>query len=83
MNRSSMWGLAPNGMSQSAIGIQIKEPLVAGWSFVAQLEAGFDPSIFGRPNFSAQEVHRRLYFRILSLANVRQKDGDPDQASGR
>jgi predicted porin len=43
MNRSAMWGLAPSGLSQSNIGLQIKEPLAAGWSFVAQLEAGFDP----------------------------------------
>jgi predicted porin len=27
----------------SNLGIQIKEPLSAGWSFVAQLEGGFDP----------------------------------------
>jgi predicted porin len=27
----------------SNIGIQIKEPLGAGWSFVGQLEAGFNP----------------------------------------
>ena len=43
MNRTAMWGLAPNGLSQSNIGVQIKEPLGQGWSFVAQLEAGFDP----------------------------------------
>ena len=43
MNRSAMWTIAPNGLSQSAIGIQIREPLGAGWSFVGQLEAGFDP----------------------------------------
>ena len=43
MNRTAMWGLAPNGLSQSSIGVQIKEPLGADWSFVAQLEAGFDP----------------------------------------
>lgn len=43
MNRTAMWGLAPNGLSQSNIGVQIKEPLAPGWSFIAQLEAGFDP----------------------------------------
>jgi predicted porin len=36
-------GLAPSGLSQSNIGVQIKEPLGQGWSFVGQLEAGFDP----------------------------------------
>jgi hypothetical protein len=43
MNRTPMWGLAPNGLSQSNVGVQMKEPLSPGWSFVAQLEAGFDP----------------------------------------
>jgi predicted porin len=43
MNRMSIWTLSPNGLSQSNIGIQIKEPLAPGWSFVAQLEGGFDP----------------------------------------
>jgi predicted porin len=43
MNRSQMWTLAPNGMSQSNIGIQVKETFAPGWAFVGQLEAGFDP----------------------------------------
>ena len=43
MNRVTMWGLAPNGLSQSNIGIEGNEPFAAGWSFVFQLEAGFDP----------------------------------------
>jgi predicted porin len=34
---------APNGLSASNIGFQIKEPLGAGWSFVGQVEAGFNP----------------------------------------
>jgi predicted porin len=43
MNRQAMWGWAPNGLSQSNIGIQITEPLVYGWKFIGQLDAGFDP----------------------------------------
>src|SRR6202050_97220 len=43
MNRSAMWTLAPNALSRSSIGVQIKEPLAPGWAFVADLEAGFDP----------------------------------------
>ena len=43
MNRKPMWGLAPNGMSQSNIGIKANEPIGAGWSFVFDLQAGFDP----------------------------------------
>ena len=43
MNRQAMWGLAPNGLSQSNIGIKGKEQIAPGWDFIFQLEAGFDP----------------------------------------
>ena len=43
MNRSPMWSLAPNAMSQSNIGIKGTLPLEAGFSFVFALEAGFNP----------------------------------------
>jgi predicted porin len=43
MNRQSMFGWGPNGLSQSNIGIQVTEPLGAGWKFVGQIDAGFDP----------------------------------------
>ena len=43
MNRKSMFGWAPNGLSQSNLGIQILEPLGAGWKFVGQYDFGFDP----------------------------------------
>src|SRR6201996_5441178 len=41
--RASLWGLAPNGLSQSTIGIKANEPLGGGWSFLFALDAGFDP----------------------------------------
>jgi predicted porin len=37
------WLASDNNLSPSAIGVQVKEPLGAGWSFVGQLEAGFRP----------------------------------------
>jgi predicted porin len=44
MNRQAMWGLAPNALSQSNVGVQITEPLGgAGWKFVGQFDFGFDP----------------------------------------
>jgi predicted porin len=43
MNRQAMWGWAPNGLSQSNVGVQITEPLGAGWKFVGQYDFGFDP----------------------------------------
>jgi predicted porin len=46
MNRQAMWGLAPNGLSQSNIGLQVVEPIAGGWKFVGQYDAGFDPYSF-------------------------------------
>ncbi len=43
MNRQSMFGWGPNGLSQSNIGLQITEPLGGGWKFVGQYDFGFDP----------------------------------------
>jgi predicted porin len=43
MNFGGKWLKSANGLSQSNVGVQIKEPLGAGWSFVGQLETAFDP----------------------------------------
>jgi predicted porin len=43
MNLGGKWLPSQNALSGSNIGAQIKEPLGAGWSFVGQLEAGFNP----------------------------------------
>jgi predicted porin len=37
------WSLAPNGLTNSNIGIKGNEPLAPGWAFVFDVEAGFDP----------------------------------------
>jgi predicted porin len=43
VNNGGKWLASPNALSASNIGFQIKEPLGAGWSFVGQVEAAFDP----------------------------------------
>jgi len=43
MSNGPKFLLAPNGLSASNVGFQIKEPLGAGWSFVGQVETGFNP----------------------------------------
>jgi predicted porin len=40
------WLLAPNGLTQSNAGFQIKEMLGGGWSFIGQVETGFNPINF-------------------------------------
>jgi predicted porin len=42
-SRGPRWDLAPNGLSNSNIGIKGKEPLAQGWDFIFDLQAGFDP----------------------------------------
>src|ERR1700731_2420217 len=42
-SRGPRWDLAPNGLSNSNIGIKGKEPLAEGWDFIFDLQAGFDP----------------------------------------
>jgi rubredoxin len=39
----ALFGLAPNALSQSNIGIKGNEPFAPGWAFVFDLQAGFDP----------------------------------------
>ena len=43
-NRQAGLGLAPNGLSQSVVGVDIKEPIApGGWAFVGRGELAFDP----------------------------------------
>jgi predicted porin len=42
-SKGPRWDLAPNGLTNSNIGIKGKEPLAAGWDFIFDLQAGFDP----------------------------------------
>jgi predicted porin len=43
MNRSPMWTLAPNALSNSTIGIKGTEPIGGNFSFVFAADTGFDP----------------------------------------
>src|ERR1700704_7175299 len=42
-NRSPIWSLAPNALSNSTIGIKGTEPIGGSFSVVFALDAGFDP----------------------------------------
>jgi predicted porin len=45
-NRSPMWGLAPNALSNSLIGIKGTEPIGGNFNVVFAWDAGFDPYSF-------------------------------------
>jgi hypothetical protein len=46
----SLWSQAPNGLQNSGIGIKGDEQFAPGWSFIFDLEAGFDPYSFRLSN---------------------------------
>jgi predicted porin len=50
MNRSPLWGLAPNALSQSTIGIKATEPIGGNLSFIFAVDAGLDPYSFRLSN---------------------------------
>ncbi len=58
-SRQSEWVLSPDALSQSFVGVQIKEPLGAGWSFIGQLETAFNPFSFDIPNVPETLVQNR------------------------
>jgi predicted porin len=61
--------LAPNGLSQSNVGFQIREPLGAGWSFVGQVETGFDPMTFTVANSVGSIANNKGVPLALQTAN--------------
>ena len=42
-SKNAHWGIAANGLSQSNIGIKGNEQFAPGWTFIFDVEAGFDP----------------------------------------
>jgi predicted porin len=77
MNRSAMWGLAPNGLSQSNIGIKGKEQIAPGLDFIFQLEAGFDPYSLQFAN-SPQSLFENRGLPV----NQQSTNGDSSRAGG-
>ena len=47
---NARWQLAPNGLSQSNIGIKIKEQLAPDWFVIGDVNTGFDPYTFRLAN---------------------------------
>jgi predicted porin len=42
-SNKAQWLLTPGGISQSQVGVKIKEPIGFGWSVVGEVATGFDP----------------------------------------
>ena len=49
-NKNAMWLGTPNGLTQSFIGVKVKEQMAPDWFFVGDLTFGFDPETFSAAN---------------------------------
>jgi predicted porin len=74
-SRMPITALMTSALSQSNVGIQVKEPLGAGWSFVGQLESALNANSFNFANNPASmhtDIGRTLGTAIMG------SDGSPN-----
>ena len=75
MNREAMWGLAPNGLSQSSIGVRGFEPITPDVAFIFDWNAGFDPYSLRFANSPGSEVAN-----LGTPINLQTTNGDSSRA---
>ena len=56
------YSIAPNGLTQSNVGVKINEPIAGDWSFVGRAEIGFDPYTLQLANSPGSLVQNNAYF---------------------
>jgi hypothetical protein len=69
----AIWNPAPNGLSQSFIGIKGKEQFAPGWSFIFDLQAGFDPyslQLANGPNPNLRTTASRPLYKAQTAIRV-------------
>ena len=42
-NNGGRWQLVPNGLSQTNVGVKIKEQIAPNWYFIGDVDTAFDP----------------------------------------
>ena len=83
--RPNIWLPSPNALSQSNIGVKIKEDFAPGWSIVGQVETGYDPYSLDLANgVGAQRQNNTLPLRFQSSNQDSSRAGqwDNSQAFG-
>jgi predicted porin len=60
-SNGARWQAVPNGLSQSNVGIKIKEQIVPNWFFVGDANFGFDPYSFDLANGPKSLVDNNFY----------------------
>jgi len=76
--RANIWLPSPNALSQSNVGVKFKEEFAPGWSFVGQLETGFDPYSLELANgIGAQRQNNTLPLALQSSNQDSSRAGQP------
>jgi predicted porin len=68
-SQGGRWELVPNGLSQSNVGVKIREEIVPGWSIVGDANAGFDPYSLWLSNGPRSQVENNNLPINLQSAN--------------
>ena len=80
--QGGLWAIAPNGLSQSNVGVKIKEDIGQGWSIVGLAETGFDPyslQLANGPRALAQNTTTPLPWQSSSGDSARAGQWDNSQ----
>jgi predicted porin len=75
---NARWQWVPNGLSQSNVGIKMKEQFAPGWSIVGDVNLGFDPYSFELANGPESLVQNNPYGGASSVQ--RSANGDSSRA---
>ncbi len=73
-SNGARWQWVPNGLSQSNVGVKMKEQIVPNWFLVGDADFGFDPYSFDLANGPASLVDNNFY--KSSQQNLISANGD-------
>jgi predicted porin len=79
-SNNGRWQAVPNGLSQSNVGVKIKEQIVPNWFIVGDVNFGFDPYSFQFANGPASLENNNFY--SASQQNLISANGDSSRAGG-
>ncbi|THD45151.1 MAG: porin [Bradyrhizobium sp.] len=77
-NNRPGWQWVPNGLSQSNIGVKIKEQIAPSWYIIGDIDAGFDPYSFRFANGPASLEDNNLLSKTKQ--NLFTSNGDSSRA---
>lgn len=79
-SNNGRWQLVPNGLSQSNVGVKVKEQVAPNWYIVGDVNFGFDPYSFQFANGPASLEDNNLF--AGSKQDLISANGDSSRAGG-